>query len=181
MSAPHRVHQTSHGAPPVAHQPTLAFHHSGRAKGSANKRRSGKDEEEEEEKGKEGAGQRVKCREDSDERQLSCTSAHPGAPVSRRTCKACRSSPDNPPRLPPSPHASFSLTHTHSYARTHTQRKGPIGCSAVRKAVPFLDSVPVKLSLALAHMQGELKTDEEKKTRWGSRDKKITETCKETT
>lgn len=57
----------------------------------------------------------VKCREDSDERQLSCTSARPGAPVSRRTCKVCRSRPDNTPTF------LRAHTHTQTYQHTHIQ------------------------------------------------------------
>lgn len=68
----------------------------------------GKDGEEEDE-GESRSG--VKCKEDSNERQLSCTSARPGAPVLRRTCKVCRSRPDNTP--------TFLHKDQHTRTRTH--------------------------------------------------------------
>lgn len=87
----------------------------------------------------------VKCKEDSDERQLSCTSARPGAPVSRRTCKVCRSRPDNTPH--------FS-TRTHTYTRASSQERAD--APALERHC-LSDSMPVKLSLAPWHMQGKVR------------------------
>lgn len=80
-----------------------------------------------------GSRSGVKCKEDSNERQLSCTSARPGAPVSGRTCKVCRSRPDNTP----------TFLHKDQHTRTHThwefrdkKKKKKGCCSTIRKALP---------------------------------------------
>lgn len=133
-------------------------------------RRGGKREGGERRGGWGGRGRReswsgVKCGEDSDERQLSCTSAHPGAPVSRRTCKVCRSRPDNTPTFL---HRHIDQ-HTHIYTHTSSQERAD---APPLERHRLSDSMPVKLSLAPSHMRGKVRLMK-KKTHGGSEEESL--------
>lgn len=111
--------------------------------------RKEKGEDEEPEGGGREGWSGVKCREDSNERQLSCTSARPEAPVSRRTCKVCRSRPDNTPAFP-----------THILTQRSSQQRAD---APPLERHHLSDSMPVKLSLAPSHMQGKVRLMKKKK------------------
>lgn len=140
------------------HSPAFAVHHSERPRVApweevrrGGKRVGGKRRQR---WGGRGWGERrsgVKCKEDSNERQLSCTSARPGAPVLRRTCKVCRSRPDNTP--------TFLHKDQHTRTRTHWEFWGKKRKTVAprSKRHRLSDNMPVRLSLAASHMQGKVR------------------------
>lgn len=149
-AAPHQHTEST------THSPAFAVHHSGwpRVAPWEEVRRGGKRVGGKRRQRWEGRGWRksrsgVKCKEDSNERQLSCTTARPGAPVSRRTCKVCRSRPDNTP--------TFLHKEQHTRTRTHWEFREKRLLAPLSERHRLSDNMPVKLSLAASHMQGKVK------------------------
>lgn len=149
-AAPHQHTEST------THSPAFAVHHSGwpRVAPWEEVRRGGKRVGGKRRQRWEGRGWRksrsgVKCKEDSNERQLSCTTARPGAPVSRRTCKVCRSRPDNTP--------TFLHKEQHTRTRTHWEFREKRLLAPLSERHRQSDNMPVKLSLPASHMQGKVR------------------------